>query len=170
MLSQKAKYALRALIVLAAPAEGATSAARLAEQANVPAKFLEHILADLRRAGLVASRRGRTGGYRLGQPADRISFGAVIRLIDGPIAPLPCLSLTAYRRCPDCTDEASCAIRHAFADVAEATRAALDRLTIAAAMSNAPASASATTHSEGAGGLDGPPAPPGDGVAIANKC
>jgi Rrf2 family protein len=133
MLSQKAKYALRALIVLASPPRTATSAARLAEEARVPAKFLEHILAELRRAGLVESRRGRAGGYRLAQPPERITFGAVIRLIDGPIAPLPCLSLTSYRACADCADEATCAIRRAFVDVANATRTALDRRTIAAA-------------------------------------
>ncbi|TVQ35313.1 MAG: Rrf2 family transcriptional regulator [Geminicoccaceae bacterium] len=144
MLSQKAKYALRALIVLASRPDRALSAAAVAEAARVPTKFLEQILGELRVAGLVASQRGRHGGYRLARPAESITFAAVIRLVDGPIAPLPCLSQTAYRRCADCADEANCAIRRAFADVVVASRQALDATTIAAARDFDPAPPLAT--------------------------
>lgn len=100
----------------------------------IPKKFLEQILLELKRAGLVMSRRGRLGGYVLLKPADRITFGEVLRLIDGPIAPLPCLSKIAYRRCADCKDEASCEIRHVFSHVVKAEREVLDRITFADAV------------------------------------
>lgn len=133
MISQKARYALRALIALA----GADSLmiAEIAEQQRIPRKFLEQILLDLKRHGIVASRRGRLGGYALLARPDQITFGRILRLIDGPIAPLPCLSRIAYRRCPDCKSEASCEIRRVFAGVAKSARAVLDRTTIAEAIS-----------------------------------
>lgn len=132
MISQKARYALRALIALA----GADSLmiAEIAEDQRIPRKFLEQILLDLKRHGIVASRRGRHGGYALLARPDQITFGRVLRIIDGPIAPLPCLSRIAYRRCPDCKNEATCEIRRVFAGVAESARAVLDRTTIAEAM------------------------------------
>ncbi len=135
MISQKAKYALRALVMLAkAPADQPVFIGEIAEQQNIPKKFLEQILLELKRHGLVMSRRGKAGGYSLFQPADVISFGQVLRIVDGPIAPLPCLSKTAYRRCDDCLDEASCEVRRVFANVADATRDVLDRTTIADAL------------------------------------
>jgi Rrf2 family protein len=132
MISQKARYALRALIALA----GADSLmiAEIAEEQRIPRKFLEQILLDLKRHGIVASRRGRLGGYALLAQPDQITFGRVLRIIDGPIAPLPCLSRIAYRRCPDCKNEATCEIRRVFAGVAESARAVLDRTTIAEAI------------------------------------
>jgi Rrf2 family protein len=135
MISQKAKYALRALVALAKqPAGSATFIGDIAEEQSIPKKFLEQILLDLKRHGLVVSRRGKAGGYGLLRPADMISFGEVLRIVDGPIAPLPCLSKMAYRRCDDCDEEASCEIRRVFARVAEATRDVLDRTTIADAL------------------------------------
>jgi Rrf2 family protein len=135
MISQKAKYALRALVALAKqPAGSSTFIGDIAESENIPKKFLEQILLDLKRHGIVASKRGKAGGYGLWKPADMISFGEVLRIIDGPIAPLPCLSKIAYERCTDCMDEASCEVRRVFARVAEATRAVLDRTTIADAV------------------------------------
>lgn len=135
MISQKAKYALRALVALArAPSLEAMVIGDIAEQQKIPKKFLEQILLDLKRAGLVVSKRGKTGGYALLRPADTISFGQVLRLIDGPIAPLPCLSKMAYRRCDDCKEETSCEVRRVFGQVAEATRFVLDRTTIADAL------------------------------------
>jgi Rrf2 family protein len=132
MISQKAKYALRALVVLArADAEKALFISDIAEEQNIPKKFLEQILLDLKHQGIVMSRRGKMGGYLLLKPADEITFGEVLRLIDGPIAPLPCLSKIAYRRCEDCQDEATCEIRHVFNEVANVTRAVLDKTTIA---------------------------------------
>ena len=132
MISQKARYALRALIALA----GADNMmiADIAAQQRIPRKFLEQILLDLKRHGIVASRRGRLGGYGLLTPSDQITFGRVLRIIDGPIAPLPCLSKIAYRRCPDCKNEATCEIRRVFAKVTESARDVLDRTTIAEAI------------------------------------
>ncbi|MGO4439130.1 RrF2 family transcriptional regulator [Rhizobium sp. RAF56] len=135
MITQKAKYALRALAALAQadPAEP-TMISDIAAQQKIPKKFLEQILLDLKHQGIVASRRGKQGGYLLLKPADEITFGEILRIIDGPIAPLPCLSLTAYRPCDDCDGEQTCEIRHVFAKVAEATRRVLFSTTIADAV------------------------------------
>ena len=100
----------------------------------IPKKFLEQILLELKRHGLVESRRGRLGGYVLARSPEKITFGEVLRLIDGPVALLPCLSKIAYRRCTDCADEGSCEIRHVFARVAIATREVLDTTSLADAM------------------------------------
>ena len=132
MISQKAKYAFHALVALAR-AESLVVGA-IAAQEKIPRKFLEQILLDLKRAGLVASRRGKQGGYLLLKPANAITYGEVLRLIDGPIAPLPCLSVTAYRKCEDCDGEQGCEIRHVFARVADATRDVLFNTTIADAL------------------------------------
>ena len=140
MISQKAKYALRALVALArAEASSSLRVGEIARQQSIPKKFLEQILLDLKRHGLVMSRRGKAGGYLLLRPADRITYGEVLRLIDGPIAPLPCLSKIAYRPCSDCDSESECEIRHVFARVAEATREVLDRTTIADSLGSADA-------------------------------
>lgn len=135
MISQKAKYALRALVALCrAPSGEPLMISEISRSQAIPKKFLEQILLELKRHGIVMSRRGRQGGYVLLRPADKVTFGEVLRLIDGPIAPLPCLSKIAYRRCADCTDEGTCEIRHVFARVAEATREVLDRTTLADAV------------------------------------
>jgi Rrf2 family protein len=133
MISQKAKYALRALIALARseqPGE-VLLISEIAEKQSIPKKFLEQILLDLKHHGIVMSRRGKAGGYLLLKKPEEITFGEVLRIIDGPIAPLPCLSRMAYRRCEDCADEAACEIHRVFARVAEATRDVLDKTTIA---------------------------------------
>jgi Rrf2 family protein len=135
MISQKAKYALRALVALAKhPVGKPVFISEIAESQGIPKKFLEQILLELKHHGLVVSKRGKAGGYGLLRPADTISFGEVLRIIDGPIAPLPCLSKIAYRRCEDCKEEASCEVRRVFAQVADATRAVLDRTTISDAV------------------------------------
>lgn len=132
MISQKAKYALRALVSLARAGRGETMMiGEISREQAIPKKFLEQILLELKRAGFVASRRGRTGGYELVLAPEQIMFGDVLRLIDGPIAPLPCLSKIAYRRCEDCRDETACEIRHVFERVTLATRAVLDRTSLA---------------------------------------
>lgn len=132
MISQKAKYALRALVALARATRGETKMiGEISREQAIPKKFLEQILLELKRAGFVASRRGRTGGYELIKAPDLIMYGEVLRLIDGPIAPLPCLSKIAYRKCEDCRDEASCEIRHVFERVTLATREVLDRTSLA---------------------------------------
>ena len=135
MISQKAKYALRALVRLQkAGPERSLMIGEISESEAIPKKFLEQILLELKRVGIVDSRRGRHGGYVLLRPAEKITFGEVLRLIDGPIAPLPCLSKIAYRRCADCQDEGTCEIRHVFAGVVKAQREVLDHTTFADAV------------------------------------
>ncbi len=135
MISQKAKYAIKALAHLAEqPAGTPLQIEEIARQAGLPRKFLEHILLDLKGKGMVASRRGRAGGYVLiKRPAD-ITVGQILRAIDGPIAPLPCISRTAYRRCSDCADEKTCVVRHLFADAYAATLLLFDGTTLAEAL------------------------------------
>jgi Rrf2 family protein len=103
----------------------------IAEDAQVPRKFLEFILADMRMAGFVASARGKAGGYRLARLPELISFGEIIRVIEGPLALVPCVSRTAYRRCEDCTSEASCEIRRAMLVVRDHTARILDGTSLA---------------------------------------
>lgn len=135
MISNKAKYAFRALLAIAAEPEGeALTSAEIAKRHNIPHKFLEQILLDLKKAGMLESRRGKTGGYVMLRPADTISFGEVLRLFEGPLAPLPCLSRQSYRRCEDCVSEANCEIRREFARSYEASRQVLDSRTIADAL------------------------------------
>lgn len=129
MLSMKAKYALRAMTVLAAHAEP-LPAHRIAHEARVPEKFLETILLDLRRAGFVASKRGLQGGHALARPAEHIRLGDLIRSIDGPLAPIRCASLTAYRPCGDCPDPAQCAVRDLMTEVRNAIAGVLDTRTL----------------------------------------
>jgi Rrf2 family protein len=135
VISQKAKYALRALVALA-KAGDSLMIGEIAARKRIPRKFLEQILLDLKRHGIVQSRRGKLGGYNLLMPPERITYGQVLRIIDGPIAPLPCLSRIAYRRCADCDTEESCEIRRVFARVAESAREVLDRTTIADSLSH----------------------------------
>jgi len=142
MISQKAKYALRALSALARAPSGRTlTISDIATGHRIPKKFLEQILLDLKHKGFVVSHRGKGGGYGLLRPADRISYGEVLRAIDGPLAPLPCLSKTAYHHCPDCNGEEICETRRVFARVADATRNVLDETTIADGLVAFPVSA-----------------------------
>ncbi|WP_375397539.1 RrF2 family transcriptional regulator [uncultured Sphingomonas sp.] len=133
MLTQRSRYALRAMLYLAeAPVGGPPIPMnRIAVHANVPRKFLELILADLREAGLLNSHRGKAGGYRLSRPTHLVSLGEIIRIIEGPLALVPCVSRTAYRRCGDCKDEGTCAIRLAMARVRDETARILDGTSLA---------------------------------------
>jgi Rrf2 family protein len=133
MLTQRSRYALRAMLFLAEQPAGCAPMPmnRIAAQANVPRKFLELILADLREAGFLLSTRGKMGGYKLARAPHLISLGEVIRVIEGPLALVPCVSRTAYRPCGDCKDEASCAIRHAMARVRDETARILDGTSLA---------------------------------------
>lgn len=133
MLTQRSRYALRSMLFLGTlPAGGPpTPMNRIAAEANVPRKFLELILADLRDAGLLHSHRGKMGGYVLSRPAHLISLGEVIRVIEGPLALVPCVSRTAYRPCRDCKSEADCAIRRAMARVRDETARILDGTSLA---------------------------------------
>jgi Rrf2 family protein len=135
MLSQKAKYAMRALLYLAqAQPERPVFISEIADQQSVPKKFLELILLDLKRHGLVHSYRGKKGGYALAKTPDKIYFGQVIRIIDGPLAQLPCASRTAYRRCDDCENEQTCEIRGVMLQVRDSTAKILDNTSLSDVM------------------------------------
>ena len=137
MISNKARYAFRALLAIAdAPGDEAMSSAEIAQRYAIPHKFLEQILLDLRKAGILESRRGKSGGYVMLRPADTVTFGEVLRIFEGPLAPLPCLSRAAYRPCEDCVDERSCVIRREFGRAYDASRAVLDNRTLADALTD----------------------------------
>src|SRR4051812_11778734 len=135
MLSQKSKYALRAMLMLAQQRPGEmVLAADIAKKRKVPRKFLELILLDLKKRGLLHAKRGKNGGYCLARPSNKITFGEIVRITDGPLAPLACASLTAYRKCDDCEDERSCSIRRVMRSVRDASAAILDKQTLADAL------------------------------------
>ena len=137
MLSQKTRYALKALLELAAlPAGASLASAAIAARRTIPVKFLEAILVELQRDGLVRAKRGRSGGYQLAQSAGAISFGGVVRLMEGPLALLPCVSETQYRRCADCADYRACELKKVFRSVRDSTAAILDGWTLADARGN----------------------------------
>ncbi|WP_137389330.1 RrF2 family transcriptional regulator [Rhodoligotrophos defluvii] len=137
MISQKTKYALQAMIVLARAGRGVVvNIGELAEARGIPQRFLEQILLILKHNGLVASRRGPRGGYALIRSPSEITIGSILRMVEGPLAPLPCLSKRAYRRCLDCPDEGACEIRRIFFEVYQATTNILDRLTLQDAVSD----------------------------------
>ncbi len=132
-LSKRGEYALRALIDLGIASElgwPMLQVSELAAKEKLPIKFLEQIFMQLKAAGYVKSRRGKFGGYSLARPMSRIKFGAVIRLIDGPLAPIRCVSTTSYARC-SCPDEVHCGLRMLMFDVRNAISAILDRFTLA---------------------------------------
>jgi Rrf2 family protein len=135
MLSQKARYALHALIALAEHGgDEPMMIAEIADEAHVPRKFLEQILLDLKKRGIVRSLRGRSGGYLLSKPTRAITFAEIIRTIDGPLALSPCVSVTAYHKCDDCDDEETCAIRKVLLAARDATAAVLEARTLASAV------------------------------------
>jgi Rrf2 family protein len=132
-LSKRGEYALRALIDLGIASElrrPLVQVSELAAKEKLPVKFLEQIFTQLKAAGYVESKRGKLGGYALARRMDRIKFGTVIRLIDGPLAPIPCVSRTAYARCT-CPDETHCGLRMLMLDVRNAIAKILDRYSLA---------------------------------------
>lgn len=135
MITQKMKYALKAMLVLADEAAEASPSAltieAIAKRSGTPKRFLEHILLELRNAGFISSIRGRSGGYLLIKVPSEVGISELLRLIDGPIAPLACLSRSAYQRCDDCADEESCRIRKVFADIFWSYLVLIDSLTLA---------------------------------------
>ncbi len=132
MLTAKGKYSLKALVHLAALEPGATTqASDIAEANNIPKKFLDAILGELRNAGIVHSRKGPGGGYRLARAASEIKIGHVIRTIDGPLAPIACASRTAYQPCRDCKDVKACTVRLTMMKVRDAMSEVLDRVSVA---------------------------------------
>ena len=134
MISQKARYALRALLYLAARGgDTPIQISEIAEAERLPRKFLEQILAELKKPGIVQSHRGRSGGYSLGRAAKDISFADVLRVTDGPLALSPCVSVMAYRKCDDCFEETVCAIRKALLAARDATAEILESRNLAQA-------------------------------------
>ena len=131
MLSRRSKYGLKALLVLAREGvDRPVLIADLAERDAIPRKFLEAILLDLKRHGVVQSRKGKGGGYFLRRRPEQITFGEVIRILEGPLALVPCVSKTAYTTCAECVDERTCGVRLAMKDVRDATSRILDHLTL----------------------------------------
>lgn len=132
MITQKTRYALRSLLFLVEEGEGGpVQLARIAETQRIPPKYLELIMLDLKKAGLVKSNRGPKGGYRLTRIPEQISFGQIVRAMEGPIALVSCASVNFYAPCGDCQDEATCAIRRAFAVLRDQSTAALDAISLA---------------------------------------
>ncbi|MFM8551561.1 MAG: RrF2 family transcriptional regulator [Nitrospiraceae bacterium] len=131
--SKKSEYALRALLELIAHQKPPLLQRHdIAERQNIPIEFLEQILLTLKNAGLLASKRGINGGYSLLKSPDEITLGPVIRLLDGPLAPIGCVSKTAYQKCADCpyAEKASCPIQQVMLDVRNAIAAILDNYTL----------------------------------------
>jgi Rrf2 family protein len=132
MLTKKGKYGLKAMLHLAGHEVGEPSlVSDIATSNDIPKKFLDTILGELRNAGFVNSKKGKGGGYTLARPANEIRVGHVIRVLDGPLAPIQCASRTAYRRCDDCVDEKRCGVRLIMLEAREAISAVLDNRTLA---------------------------------------
>jgi Rrf2 family protein len=131
-LSKRGEYALRAMIDLASWTQDRSHMPikEIAERENIPIKFLEQILLTMKNAGLVSSRMGVNGGYYLAKPADQITLGQIIRLLDGPLAPIRCVSQMAYEPC-SCPDESTCGLRSVMFDVRNAISEILDHKTLA---------------------------------------
>ncbi|CAM3877187.1 Rrf2 family transcriptional regulator [Flavobacterium sinopsychrotolerans] len=132
MLSQKTKYALKALLYLAEQdVNHISKTVEIAEAASIPKKFLEQILLDLKRGHFVGSKQGKFGGYYLLKSKNDITLADIHRLFDGAIALLPCASLNFYERCSDCVDESECLLRHGLITIREETLKAMQGITIA---------------------------------------
>ena len=130
-LSKKTQYSLRALYALAREyGHGPVLVSHLSEEESIPKKFLEQILLSLKGLGLVASKRGKGGGYMLVHPPDQVTLASVIRMIDGPLAPLPCASETRFRKCDECVDIATCGTRIVMKEVRDATAKILEATTL----------------------------------------
>ena len=132
MLSRKSKYALKAMVVLAKEhGQGPVLIADIARRERIPRKFLETILLELRNRGVLQSRKGKGGGYFLSRSPRKVTLGEILRDIEGPLAPISCVSHTAYARCQDCRDERTCGIRLVMKEVRDATARILDSTTLA---------------------------------------
>lgn len=131
MLTKKAKYGLKAMVHLAGVRTGETAlVADIAAANQIPKKFLDAILGELRNAGFVHSKKGKGGGYMLARPAADIGVGNVVRALDGPLAPIQCASKTVYRRCDDCVDENRCAVRLMMVRARDAIADVLDKTSL----------------------------------------
>lgn len=149
-LSKKTQYALRALYSLArAYGTGPTLSAKIAREEQIPQDFLENILLSLRRDGLVSSTKGKGGGYTLQLPPAEITIGRVIRLIEGPLAPLPCARETGYRKCDECVDDRYCGTKLVMRDVRDAIAHILDNTTLAQVCERIDEAKASASDSEG---------------------
>lgn len=128
MISKKTKYALKALLVLTQEYPGSKPVLinDLADRAHAPKKFLELILLELKNKGILQSRKGKGGGYLLARSPELITVGSVVRILDGPLAPVRCVSQTAYQKCDECEDEDACAVRAVMKEVRDAIAGILD--------------------------------------------
>src|SRR5580693_8784318 len=132
VLTKKGKYGLKAMVHLAGLEPNTLAqVAEIAKTNSISKKFLDHILTELRHAGLVYSKKGKGGGYALTRPAHEIRVGAIVRALDGPLAPIPCASVTAFRRCDDCADLKTCAVRLIMIESRNAIANVLDNRTLA---------------------------------------
>lgn len=132
MLTNKGKYGLKAMVYLAGLEPGALAqVAGIAEANSISKKFLDQILTELRRAGLAYSKKGKSGGYALAKPATEIRIGDIVRTLDGPLAPIPCASVTAFRACTDCGDLRTCPVRAIMVEARNAIANVLDNRTLA---------------------------------------
>jgi Rrf2 family protein len=131
MLTKKGKYGLKALVDLAHLDPGETAfITEIATRNNIPKKFLDAILLELRNAGFLKSKKGPGGGYSLSRPASQIRIGQVVRTLDGPLAPIRCASRTAYEVCDDCNDPETCEVRRSMTIVRDAMADILDSMTL----------------------------------------
>ncbi|CAM3755909.1 Rrf2 family transcriptional regulator [Mucilaginibacter galii] len=132
MLSKKTKYAIKALIVLGKNKDNPPmQIAQIAELEKIPKKFLEVILLELRKAGFLYSKKGAGGGYAINKDPKEIFLVSILRITDGPIAMVPCVSLNFYHRCEECHNESTCGIRAMFLDIRDATLKILSETSIA---------------------------------------
>jgi Rrf2 family protein len=131
MLTKKGKYGLKALVDLARLAPGETAfVTEIAVRNNIPKKFLDTILLELRNTGILRSKKGPNGGYSLSKPANDIRIGQVIRALDGPLAPIRCASRTAFEACDDCADPETCQVRLSMTEVRDAIALILDNMSL----------------------------------------
>jgi Rrf2 family protein len=131
MLTNKGKYGLKALTHLAGLETGRTAqSAEIASCNNIPKKFLDAILGELRVAGFVSTKKGKGGGYRLARPPAEISIGAAVRVLDGPLAPIACASRRSYKPCADCRDIRTCTVRLLMLEVRDMSARVLDNTSL----------------------------------------
>lgn len=131
MISQKTKYGLKAVICLARKTTDENILiTTISKEERIPQKFLEAILLELRKKGLLKSKKGKGGGYSLGKPSSEITLGEIVRILDGPLAPVSCVSQTAYERCRECISEERCEIRFIMKEVRDAMSAILDKTSL----------------------------------------
>lgn len=137
MISKKAKYAIHALVKLAREKDkGPILISEISKEGNIPKKFLEAILLDLKRAGILNSKKGKGGGYYLIKDPEEVNMADVLRLFDGALALLPCVTYKYYERCEECTDELTCGIRRVMQQVRDETVRILKDATLASVLAS----------------------------------